>query len=65
MNTCPYCKSERTQGVSEPKTVLGETSWDLEQLTACVNCKKEFITTYTFSGNFPLVLSTVFEAGKP
>lgn len=64
MNKCPYCGSEKTQGVSGLHQSLHTDKWDIEQLTACLSCGEEFVTVYKFSKNIKLENSTVFENEK-
>lgn len=58
---CPYCGSAKTQGVSG--IILSNTKdWDAEQLSACISCGKEYVTTFKATKNIKLEKSTSFEA---
>ena len=63
MDTCPFCESSNTTGVSAPLPSLSG-KYDIEQLCACVDCKKEFVTGYVFAKNIPVKESSRYsEAG--
>lgn len=50
---CPYCGSKKTQGVDHPVVALSGNH-AIEQLSACTDCHKEFVTLYVFSKNVPV-----------
>lgn len=59
MNTCPYCKSNKTVGVGAPKVSLTD-KWHIEQLCACIDCEREFIMIFNWVENLSIEKSSIY-----
>ena len=57
---CPHCGSPKSQGTSAPMSSLS-VECHIEQLVMCLDCQREYVSTYSFVKNIPISESSRFE----